>query len=234
MKHGAFNQGDTPTIAVFNKAKTPLDADLGKMTAALQAYVDSFVEPRWDTPCKLIQSTDFVKGAWALAFYDDADYAGALAYHELTPDGLPLSKVFVRTILKSHSGPLSWSASHELVEMLVDPAINMYTTGPNRNWMYAYESADPVEALGFDVQGFFMSDFVYPSYFEAFRKAGSVKFDEMGKVSRPFQILSGGYQIIWDGRRWRNIFGSKRKETAFGKEDRRGHRSELRKQAQEK
>jgi hypothetical protein len=36
--------------------------------------------------------------------------------------------------------------------MLVDPAINM-TTGPDPRTMYAYESADPAEALAFDVNG---------------------------------------------------------------------------------
>jgi len=35
--------------------------------------------------------------------------------------------------------------------MLVDPAINLMTTGPDPKLMYAYESADPVEALSFPV-----------------------------------------------------------------------------------
>jgi len=68
---------------------------------------------------------------------------GALAYHDLTPDGLPVSKVFVKTTLDNND-LVSVSASHELVEMLVDPAINMMTTGPDPKTMYAYESADPV------------------------------------------------------------------------------------------
>src|SRR5712671_7649906 len=95
---------------------------------------------------------DFIKGAWAVVFLDDADQPGALAYHDLTPDGLPQSKVFVRTTLQN-GDLVSVSASHELVEMLVDPAINMMTTGPDPKVMYAYESADPVEALSFEVQG---------------------------------------------------------------------------------
>ena len=35
--------------------------------------------------------------------------------------------------------------------MLVDPAINIMTTGPDPKSVYAYESADPVEALSFPV-----------------------------------------------------------------------------------
>src|SRR4029077_5179272 len=91
---------------------------------------------------------------------------------------------------------VSVSASHELVEMLVDPAINLMTTGPDPKATYAYESADPVEALSFPVNGIPMSDFVYPAYFEIFRKPRSVRFDHENKVTKPFQILSGGYQII--------------------------------------
>jgi hypothetical protein len=184
--------------------------------------------PVWGTPDKLIKSNDFVKDAWAVVFLDNADKPGALAYHDLTPSGFPLSKVNVKTTLDNND-LVSVSASHELVEMLVDPVINLLSTGPDPKTIYAYESADPVEALSFDVNGIPMSDFVYPSYFEVFRKTGSVKFDPLDKVNKPFQILSGGYQIIFKDGKWSQVFGSIQKEKSFAKEDRRGHRSETRK-----
>jgi len=126
------------------------------------------------------------------------------------------------------------SASHELVEMLVDPAINLMTTGPDPRAVYAYESADPVEELSFKVNGIAMSDFVYPAYFEDFHKAGSVQFDHLKKVRKPFQILSGGYQIIFKNGNWSQIFGSASKRKRFALEDRRGHRSEQRKRRKRK
>src|SRR5437899_2859660 len=193
---GAFNQGGVPTIACFNKATTPLGVDFGALIAAMQVFVDRHVAPVWGTPAKLVRSKGFVKGAWAMVFLDDADQPGALAYHDLTPDGLPQSKVFVKTTIENHD-LVSVSASHELVEMLVDPAINLYSSGPDQKAVYAYESADPVEALSYKVKGIPMSDFVYPSYFEDFHKPNSVRFDQMGKVTKPFQILSGGYQIVF-------------------------------------
>ena len=225
---GAFDKGQIPTIACFNKATTPLGVDFDALIAAMQGYVDKHVVPVWSTPAKLIKSTDFVKGAWGVVFLDDADQPGALAYHDLTPDGWPLSKVFVRTTLANHD-LVSVSASHELVEMLVDPAVNMMTTGPDPKLMYAYESADPVEDLSFPVNGLEMSDFVYPSYFEGFRKSGSTQFDHLNKVKKPFEILSGGYQIIFKNGKWTQITGSAAKARRFAKEDRRGHRSETRK-----
>jgi hypothetical protein len=141
-----------------------------------------------------------------MVFLDYADEPGALAYHDLTPSGLPLSKVFVRTTLEN-GDLVSVSASH------------------------AYESADPVESLSFNVDGIPMSDFVYPAYFEAFHKTGSVTFDHMKKVNKPFQILSGGYQIIFKNGKWSETFGSKTKKKHFAREDRRGHRSEQRPKA---
>jgi hypothetical protein len=224
---GAFNQGDIPKIAVFNKAITPLGVDLGKLIAALQAYVDKHIVPVWGTPAKLLKSTGYVKGAWAIVFLDDADTPGALAYHDLTPDGLPQSKVFVRTTL-DNGDLVSVSTSHELVEMLVDPAINLMTTGPDPKVVYAYESADPVEALSFSVNGIAMSDFVYPSYFEDFHRPGSARFDHLNKVKKPFEVLKGGYQIIFKNGKWSQVYGSAQKKQAFKKEDRRGHRSEQR------
>src|SRR5712664_1196126 len=224
---GAFTQGGVPTIACFNKAATPLGVDFDALIAAMQAFVDQHVMPVWGTPAKLVKSKGYVKGAWAMVFLDNADQPGALAYHDLTPGGLPLSKVFVKTTL-ADGELVSVSASHELVEMLVDPAINMMTTGPDPKVMYAYESADPVEALSFNVNGIAMSDFVYPAYFEDFRKTGSVRFDHLNKINKPFQILSGGYQIIYKNGKRSQIFGSESKKKAFKHEDRRGHRSEKR------
>ena len=149
---GAFNQGEVPTIACFNQAQTPLGVDFDALIAAMQVFVDRYVAPVWATPAKLVKSRGYLEGAWAMVFLDNADAAGALAYHDLTPDGLPQSKVFVSTTLDNHE-LVSASASHELVEMLVDPAINLMTTGPDPKVIYAYESGDPVEALSFRVTG---------------------------------------------------------------------------------
>src|SRR5437762_2786688 len=227
-KFGAFNQGDIPKIAVFNKATIPLGVDLDQLIAAMQVYINQFIVPVWATPANLVKSTGFIKGAWAMVFLDDADQPGALAYHDLTPDGLPQSKVFVKTTI-DNGDLVSVSASHELVEMLVDPAINLMSTGPDPKIIYGYESADPVETLSFKVQRIPMSDFVYPSYFEDFHKPRSVRFDQMNKVTRPFQILAGGYQIIFKNGAWSQVFGSEAKKRRFAREDRRGHRSEERK-----
>ena len=125
----AFDHGQVPTIACFNKATGSLGVDFGRLITVLQKFVDQYFVPVWGTPARLVRTTGFRKGAWALVFLDRADVANALGYHDLTPDGLPLSKVFVKSTLDVGQ-KVSVTACHELAEMLVDPAINLVAAGP--------------------------------------------------------------------------------------------------------
>ena len=222
----AFDHGQIPTIACINNATVPLGVNFKALVAALQKFVDSSFAPVWGTPAKLVRSDKFIAGAWAIVFLDNADVQDALGYHDLTPDGLPLSKVFVQTTLQVGQ-KVSVTASHELAEMLVDPAINLCATGP-KGLIYAYETADAVEEEEFAIDGVAMSDFVYPAWFEGFRKADSTQFDSLKKVKKPFEILKGGYMSVFKNGQWTQIFGSPAKEKRFRREDRRGHRSEYR------
>jgi hypothetical protein len=219
----AFDKGQVPTIACINKATVSLGVDLDKLIPALQEFVDKCFGPVWGVSCKLTKSSGFIPGGWAIVFLDNADVQGALGYHDLTPDGLPLSKVFVETTIQDGQ-KVSVTACHELCEMLIDPAINLCATGP-KGLIYAYETADAVEEEEFLVQGIAMSDFVYPSFFEGFRKAKSTQFDYLKKVTKPFQILKGGYMPVFKNGKWTQIFGSVAKENRFKKEDRTGHRT---------
>jgi hypothetical protein len=162
-----------------------------------------------------------------MAFLDTTRDASLEGYHDVTPEGLPMSKVFVKNTLEQKD-MVSVAASHELAEMLVDPAANLYSTGPKKNHLYDYEVADPVEELFFEVDGIPMTDFVYPSYFETFHKKGSTRFDHMARLQRPFDLHKGGYQSYWVSGKEKTEWGSKAKKVRFQQEDRRGHRSSFR------
>ncbi len=224
-----FDPDQIPTIACFSKAETPLGVDLDRLIGVLQRYVDELVAPVWGTPCRLVRSADFMAGTWAVGFFDDCDDSSVNGYHELTPDGLPFSKVFVRSLVAAGE-PVSITASHELAEMLVDPAINLFSSGPRRRVVYAYEVADPVESDTFELDGLPMSDFVYPAYFETFHQPGSAKFDHLDLLTEAFELRPGGYQILLAKGRWTQEFGSPKKASAFAEEDRRHHRSEYRRE----
>jgi len=126
----------------------------------------------------------------------------SLGYHDITIDGLPLGKVFVETTILDHQ-LVSVTASHETVEMLCDPSISICSEVDNKQGapsrFLAFEIADPVEAdeLGYPITTNFgtvkVSDFVFPSWFEAFRAPRSTVFDFTRKLTQPFQILPGGY-----------------------------------------
>lgn len=242
LRHAAFDQGIAPTIAFVNKASVPLGDDFGAMCAAMQKFLDVCFAPIWGTPAKIVAADSATPGQWEIVFLDDPDTAGALGYHDLTKGGLPLSKVFVKTTL-SAGEKVSVTACHELAEMMVDPAINLWSTGP-KGALWAYEMSDAVETEEFDIDGIAMSDFVTPAYFEKFRDPGSARFDYLGKIRKTFQILPGGYSIVHTGGREGQIFGrlpyerrpdgtlvvfgSEEKAEKFLAEDRRMHRSEYR------
>lgn len=222
----AFNQGAVPTIACINNATVELGVDFDKLIVALQKFLNQCFVPIWGTPAKLVKATKPLSGAWTIVFLDDADAEQALGYHDLTKDGLPLSKVFVKTTINA-GDKVSVTACHELAEMMVDPAINLWVDGPNGT-NYAYEMCDAVEEEEFPIDEIAMSDFVYPAYFEAFRTPNSVQFDYLKKVSKPFQILKGGYSLVRNGGKVKQVFGSKAKEKRFSKEDRKEHRTQYR------
>src|SRR5579862_3281661 len=175
-----------PTIACFNCAATPLGVDFDALIAAMQAFLDRHFAPVWATPAKLVRTRGFRRGAWAIVFHDTYSDASTEGYHDVTPEGLPMSRVYVKNILKQKD-QVSVAASHELAEMLVDPLANFYTTGPRPNRLYDYEVADPVEELFFPVdvgapskqdlpRRVNMTNFVYPAYFEIFHKPHSTRF----------------------------------------------------------
>jgi hypothetical protein len=111
-------------------------------------------------------------GTWQLVILDDSDQAGALGYHDLTKEGLPLGKVFARTDLVNK---LSWSVtiSHELLEMLGDPDINLTAFDQSSNtagMLYAYEACDACEAdeYGYQIDGIQALDILPGGYIGVF------------------------------------------------------------------
>lgn len=194
-------------IAVQNKSTVMKDADVESIFGAIQKQVSNDFAPVWGVDAAItffIAGNNPPAGSWNITVFDDADQAGALGYHDITPDGLPLGKVFARTTQQDNSS-VSVCASHETLEMLADPDINLCAERDNTSTgaplaLYAYEVGDPVEAdnFGYNVTGadnttWVLSDFVYPAWFEGFRPSGSTQFDRTRAVNGPFVLAAGGY-----------------------------------------
>jgi len=192
----------TPTIqiAVINESTVLADADVVPVVAALQKQVTLDFRPAWGTDAELsivAKTAQPPSGTWWLVLLDDSDQANALGYHDLTTEGLPIGKVFAASDLKAGT---SWTvtASHELLEMLGDPNVNLTVFVQNSNTagtLYAYEVCDACEddSFGYQIDNVLLSDFVYPAWFESFRTEGSTHFDRMNKIQNPLQLLAGGY-----------------------------------------
>jgi len=192
----------TPTIqiSVINETTVLPDTDIAPVIAALQKQVTNDFFPAWGSNAKLTtveRGTQPPPGSWWLVLLDDTDQANALGYHDLTSEGLPIGKVFAASDLKAGT---SWTvtASHEVLEMLGDPNIDLTVFVQNTNtagMLYAYEVCDACEddTLGYKIDNVLLSDFVYPSWFESFRIEGSTQFDRMNKMEKPLQLLAGGY-----------------------------------------
>jgi len=198
-------------ISVINESTVLTDADITPVVVALQQQVNSDFRPVWgtDAELKMVPSgSQPPTGTWWLVILDDSDQAGALGYHDLTPDGLPMGKIFAASDLKAGT---SWSvtASHELLEMLADPNINLTVFVQNANTtgtLYAYEVCDACEddSYGYQINNVLVSDFVYPAWFESFQPEGT-QFDRMKQIQTPLQLLSGGYIGVFnvsDGSGW--------------------------------
>jgi hypothetical protein len=189
----------TTQISVINESTVLTDADVNPVVTALQQQVSNDFGPVWgvDAELKMIpQGSQPPSGTWWLVILDDSDQAGALGYHDLTPDGLPIGKVFAASDLKAGT---SWTvtASHELLEMLADPNINLSVFVQNADTtgsLYAYEVCDACEddSFGYQINNVLVSDFVYPTWFETFRTQGT-QFDRMNQIQNPLQLLQGGY-----------------------------------------
>jgi hypothetical protein len=202
-------------VAIINSSTVLRDSVVKAAMPALQTQVHRDFAPAWGIDADLIFVPNRAKppaGSWWLTIVDNADQAGALGYHDVTNAGLPLAKVFAGSDINLG---YQWTvtASHELLEMLADPDINLTAfveLSDKSGVLYAYEVCDACQAdeFGYRIDGTLVSDFVYPAWFESFRKRGSTQFDYRKRIKKPFELLKGGYIGVYDvkaGGGWHQI-----------------------------
>ena len=198
-------------IAVMNESTTMSDADVQAMLPAFSQQWNRDLQPIWgveDATFTFVPKSDSpAAGTWWVVFLDDSDQASALAYHDLTNEGLPISKVFVRTILADNAS-VSVGATHEICEMAVDPWLNSAYQDP-QGVFWAGEICDPVEAdqYGYEIGGTLVTDFVTPNWFAHEYAQGDIDFQR--HTNAAFQILTGGYAQKFDPQQgWQQVTGA--------------------------
>lgn len=181
-----------PQSIVFVNVSTVVSSDeLSACVAALQKQVSNDFAPIWnhDAVLSIADKAPTDPTQWPMIVADDSDQAGALGYHELGPSGQPVGYVFAKSTMDD-GGKWTVTASHELLEMLVDPWACIVAQGIDGT-LRAYEVADACEddPFGYDIDGVTVSDFVTPAWFDA----SGAPFDFKGHVSAAYQILENGY-----------------------------------------
>ena len=105
-------------------------------------------------------------------------------------------------------GSNDWTidASHETIEMLVDPAGNRLQTSQAikiagkgtedtaGEFEYLVEACDPCEAnqYAYSIQGLAVSDFLTPHFYDPVVASGT-RYSFGGNIQKPRQVLPGGY-----------------------------------------
>jgi hypothetical protein len=129
---------------------------------------------------------------------------------------------FARVIATPGNAGWTIDASHETIEMLVDPSGNRMQSSPairivggkiqdgTGQFNYLVEACDPCEAnnFGYTINGVLVSDFITPHFYDPVVTQGT-RYSFTGALTAPRQILRGGYisfvnlqtdqlqQILW-------------------------------------
>jgi hypothetical protein len=201
-------------VAIVNECTVLKDDLVQAIVPALQKQVHRDFAPVWGVDANITfvpQGKQPAADAWWLAVLDNSDQAGTLGYHDLSNNGMPMGKAFAKGDIDKG---LKWTVtvSHELLELLVDPAINLTVidqpdTAAGK--LYPYEICDPCESdkYGYDIDGVMVADFVFPSWFQPFRTLGA-QFDFQNHIRKPFEVLPGGFIGVYDlgsGSGWHQI-----------------------------
>ncbi len=152
-----------------------------------------------DDPDK--QSLRELRGDAIIYLWDGVDIDGALGYHDVVASGVPFGFVFT-DIVKEFGEEWTVTLSHEALELLADPEVNLLVAGPHpadsdREVFHWYEMCDAVQDETYKVDDVLVSNFVLPLYFTASLEVGG-RNDFLGRahegqVLQSFGINPGGY-----------------------------------------
>lgn len=156
------------------------------------------------------------RGAWPV-FLVETLPPGEGGYHLENKHNQPYAKV----IASASDDTWTIDASHEIVEMLVDPFGNRMQSSQaiaiegkgvadaSGTFSYLVEACDPCEAndFAYDIGGVALSDFITPHFYDASASPGTL-YSHRGNIKAPRQLLPGGYisyalpsgdwqQILW-------------------------------------
>jgi hypothetical protein len=205
-------------ISVINHASGSIaDAEIQPVLRALNRQIEGDFAPYWAMAAQLRlegrsgrqpsrQSLIDMRGDAVLYLRDRADVDDALGYHDLHHRGMPFGFVFTE-LSKAMGEHWSVTLSHEALELVADPEVNLLVMGPHprhpgRDVFHWYEMCDAVQAETYEIDGVAMSNFVLPLYFTGSEELGGrndfLGTRHGGRALRSFGINPGGYVGFFD------------------------------------
>lgn len=196
-------------ITVVDRSEGKIkDAELKKVVKALNVQVERDFVPYWGMPAEIrigsgpaeSELPDYQDAA-VIYLQKEVDVAGAVGYHDRTNKGIPFGVVFT-DIAEQLGEPWSVTLSHEVLETIADPQVNLlcmgpHPTEPSRDVFHWFEMCDAVQADVYAIDKVQVSNFLLPVYFTPEREEGAANdFLEKGLVS--FKVRAGGYIGFFD------------------------------------
>lgn len=190
---------------------------LHEIASALEFQLYQHVAPFWQISgvrvlaIASIESLPDRAGSSPLVIYDDPDQADVLGWHSYnSSEGMIHGTTFVRPILNNGGtltkGPrsLSVTLSHEAIEAVIDPYVNMFSFLGDLETIEPVEACDRVQGDSYEIGGISVSNFLGP---RAFRD-GPGPYDWLRRLPGPWDLTPGGYcqrynvrtgkhQILW-------------------------------------
>jgi hypothetical protein len=171
-------------------------------TQDLQIQLDRDFAPIWGVHA-VVQALDRAENvpahAWPMTILDQSDVG--LGVH-LDKNGKPFAEI-------QKGDDWSITASHEMLEMLVDPLGHKLRSDPDidpasdrHQVQYLVEVGDPCEIFAYSINGINVSDFITPEFYDTNAAPGAL-FDFLGRLAKALDVPEGCY-ISWidpeDGR----------------------------------
>lgn len=193
------------------------DEEIQRVVRAVNRQIEGDFAPYWSLAATLRlegrsgqqptkQSLADMRGDAVLYLWNEVDVDDAVGYHEINHRGIPYGFVFTE-IAKQLEEPWSVTLSHEALELVADPEVNLLVMGPHpkqlkRDVFHWYEMCDAVQAETYELDGVEVSNFVLPLYFTGGdEKGGRNDFlgrSHDGRTLRSFGVNPSGYVGFFD------------------------------------
>ena len=201
-----------PTIAIINFSSLN-DQEVQRAIRAVNRQVTEDFMPIWGAGriCKLhsspwgpgdedVLAEDPVPADSVIYLIDEGSIAWALGYHSINSLEIPVGFVFI------DPGDWTITLSHEVLELIIDPTVNIWVPGPhptlpNRYLFHSYEVCDAVERFSYLIDGVEVSDFVTPAYFYEGDAPGT-RNDFLGVGVDSFGVTQGSHLGVRDYYTW--------------------------------